>query len=81
MPQQGGQRKEASLKYWLLCPASTRTTAPRRILYSTQRAKSQPRQSSELRDYLGGFDFRGDMVTRAIEPLLGVKNHVWRWPC
>ncbi len=25
----------------------------------------------ELRDYLGGFDFRGDMATRAIEPFSG----------
>jgi ATP-binding cassette subfamily F protein 3 len=25
----------------------------------------------ELRDYLGGFDFRGDMATRAVEPFSG----------
>jgi len=56
--QQGGQRKEAkalNIGYFAQHLARLEPTTP----------------EQELRDYIGGFDFRGDMATRATEPFSG----------
>jgi ATP-binding cassette subfamily F protein 3 len=55
----------------LLRPAPARTAAPRRIAAATPARLEPTTPEQELRDYLGGFDFRGDMATRAIEPFSG----------
>ena len=70
--QQGGERKEArALNIGYFAQHQLEQLRPDESpLQHLQRLEPlTPEQ--ELRDYLGGFDFRGDMATRAIEPFSG----------
>jgi len=70
--QQGGERKEAkALNIGYFAQHQLEQLRPDESpLQHLQRLEPlTPEQ--ELRDYLGGFDFRGEMATRAIEPFSG----------
>jgi ATP-binding cassette subfamily F protein 3 len=38
-------------------------------------------REQDLRNYLGGFDFHGDMATTPCGPSPAARNPAWRWPC
>jgi len=70
--QQGGERKEAkALNIGYFAQHQLEQLRPDESpLQHLQRLEPlTPEQ--ELRDYLGGFDFRGEMATRAVEPFSG----------
>lgn len=72
LPQQGGERKEAkALNIGYFAQHQLEQLRPDESpLQHLQRLEpAAPEQ--ELRDYLGGFDFRGDMATRRVEPFSG----------
>lgn len=72
LPQQGGERKEAkALNIGYFAQHQLEQLRPDESpLQHLQRLEpATPEQ--ELRDYLGGFDFRGDMATRRVEPFSG----------
>ena len=70
--QQGGERKEAKalhIGYFAQHQLEQLRPDESPLQHLARREPTTPEQ--ELRDYLGGFDFRGDMATRAIEPFSG----------
>ncbi len=70
--QQGGQRKEAkalNIGYFAQHQLEQLRPDESPLQHLTRLEPTTPEQ--ELRDYLGGFDFRGEMATRAIEPFSG----------
>ena len=70
--QQGGQRKEAkalNIGYFAQHQLEQLRPDESPLQHLTRLEPTTPEQ--ELRDYLGGFDFRGDMASRAIEPFSG----------
>ena len=72
LAQQGGERKEAkALRLGYFAQHQLEQLRPDESpLQHIQRLEPlTPEQ--ELRDYLGGFDFRGEMATRAVAPFSG----------
>ncbi|MCE1181038.1 MAG: ATP-binding cassette domain-containing protein [Rhodocyclales bacterium] len=72
VPQQGGERKEAkALKIGYFAQHQLEQLREEESpLWHVQKLEPlTPEQ--ELRDYLGGFDFRGDMATRPVGPFSG----------
>jgi ATP-binding cassette subfamily F protein 3 len=72
IPQQGGQRKEAkalNIGYFAQHQLEQLRPDESPLQHLARLEPTTPEQ--ELRDYLGGFDFRGDMASRAIEPFSG----------
>ena len=70
--QQGGQRKEAkalNIGYFAQHQLEQLRPDESPLQHLVRLEPTTPEQ--ELRDYLGGFDFRGDMASRAIEPFSG----------
>ena len=70
--QQGGERREAkALRIGYFAQHQLEQLRPEESpLWHMQKLEPlTPEQ--ELRDYLGGFDFRGDMATRAVGPFSG----------
>jgi ATP-binding cassette subfamily F protein 3 len=70
--QQGGERREAkALKIGYFAQHQLEQLRPEESpLWHVQKLEPlTPEQ--ELRDYLGGFDFRGDMATRPVGPFSG----------
>ena len=70
--QQGGERKEAkalNIGYFAQHQLEQLRPDESPLQHMNRLEPLTPEQ--ELRDYLGGFDFRGDMATRAIEPFSG----------
>ena len=70
--QQGGQRKEAkalNIGYFAQHQLEQLRPDESPLQHLARLEPTTPEQ--ELRDYLGGFDFRGDMASRAIEPFSG----------
>jgi ATP-binding cassette subfamily F protein 3 len=70
--QQGGQRKEAkalNIGYFAQHQLEQLRPDESPLQHLVRLEPTTPEQ--ELRDYIGGFDFRGDMATRAIEPFSG----------
>jgi ATP-binding cassette subfamily F protein 3 len=70
--QQGGQRKEAkalNIGYFAQHQLEQLRQDESPLQHLARLEPTTPEQ--ELRDYIGGFDFRGDMATRAIEPFSG----------
>ncbi len=70
--QQGGQRKEAkalNIGYFAQHQLEQLRPDESPLQHMARLEPTTPEQ--ELRDYLGGFDFRGDMASRAIEPFSG----------
>ena len=72
VPQQGGERKEArtlNIGYFAQHQLEQLRPDESPLQHLTRLEPTTPEQ--ELRNYLGGFDFNGDMATRAIEPFSG----------
>ncbi|MCL2524986.1 MAG: ATP-binding cassette domain-containing protein [Betaproteobacteria bacterium] len=72
LPQQGGERKEAkalNIGYFAQHQLEQLRPDESPLQHLLRLEPTTPEQ--ELRDYLGGFDFRGDMATRAVEPFSG----------
>ena len=70
--QQGGQRKDAkalNIGYFAQHQLEQLRPDESPLQHLVRLEPTTPEQ--ELRDYLGGFDFRGDMASRAIEPFSG----------
>jgi ATP-binding cassette subfamily F protein 3 len=70
--QQGGERKEAkalNIGYFAQHQLEQLRLDESPLQHLARLEPTVPEQ--ELRDYLGGFDFRGDMASRAIEPFSG----------
>jgi len=70
--QQGGERKEAkalNIGYFAQHQLEQLRPDESPLQHLVRLEPTTPEQ--ELRDYIGGFDFRGDMATRAIEPFSG----------
>ena len=70
--QHGGERKEAkalAIGYFAQHQLEQLRPDESPLQHLQRREPLTPEQ--ELRDYLGGFDFRGDMATRAVEPFSG----------
>ena len=70
--QQGGERKEAkalAIGYFAQHQLEQLRPDESPLQHLMRLEPTTPEQ--ELRDYLGGFDFRGDMATRAVEPFSG----------
>ena len=70
--QQGGERKEAkalNIGYFAQHQLEQLRPDESPLQHMTRLEPTTPEQ--ELRDYLGGFDFRGEMATRAVEPFSG----------
>ena len=70
--QQGGQRKEAkalNIGYFAQHQLEQLRPDESPLQHLVRLEPTTPEQ--ELRDYIGGFDFRGDMAMRAIEPFSG----------
>ena len=70
--QQGGERKEAkalNIGYFAQHQLEQLRPDESPLQHLQRREPLTPEQ--ELRDYLGGFDFCGDMATRAVEPFSG----------
>ena len=70
--QQGGERKEAkALKIGYFAQHQLEQLRPDEspLQHLVRLEPTTPEQ--ELRDYIGGFDFRGEMAMRAIEPFSG----------
>ena len=72
LEQQGGERKEAkalNIGYFAQHQLEQLRPDESPLQHMARLEPLTPEQ--ELRDYLGGFDFRGDMATRAVEPFSG----------
>ena len=72
IPQQGGERKEAkalNIGYFAQHQLEQLREDESPLQHLQRLEPLTPEQ--ELRDYLGGFDFRGDMATRAVAPFSG----------
>ncbi len=72
IPQKTGERKEAkalNIGYFAQHQLEQLRPDESPLQHMTRLEPLTPEQ--ELRDYLGGFDFRGDMATRAFEPFSG----------
>ncbi len=70
--QEGGERKEAkalNIGYFAQHQLEQLRPDESPLQHMTRLEPTTPEQ--ELRDYLGGFDFRGDMATRPVEPFSG----------
>ena len=70
--QQGGERKEAkalNIGYFAQHQLEQLRLDESPLQHLQRLEPLTPEQ--ELRDYLGGFDFRGDMAMRAVEPFSG----------
>jgi len=70
--QQGGEHKEAkalAIGYFAQHQLEQLRPDESPLQHLMRLEPTTPEQ--ELRDYLGGFDFRGDMATRAVEPFSG----------
>ncbi|MDP3538153.1 MAG: ATP-binding cassette domain-containing protein [Azonexus sp.] len=70
--QQGGERKEAkalNIGYFAQHQLEQLRLDESPLQHLARLEPTTPEQ--ELRDYIGGFDFRGDMAMRAIEPFSG----------
>jgi ATP-binding cassette subfamily F protein 3 len=70
--QQGGERKEAkalNIGYFAQHQLEQLRLDESPLQHLQRLEPLTPEQ--ELRDYLGGFDFRGEMATRAVEPFSG----------
>lgn len=70
--QQGGERKEAkalNIGYFAQHQLEQLRPDESPLQHLARLEPTVPEQ--ELRDYIGGFDFRGDMAMRAIEPFSG----------
>ena len=70
--QLGGERKEAkalNIGYFAQHQLEQLRPDESPLQHLARLEPTTPEQ--ELRDYLGGFDFRGDMATRAVEPFSG----------
>ena len=71
-PQQGGERKEAkALNIGYFAQHQLEQLRPDESPLQHLVRLDPTATEQELRDYIGGFDFRGDMATRAIEPFSG----------
>ncbi len=71
-PQKGGERKEAkalNIGYFAQHQVEQLRLDESPLQHLVRLEPTTPEQ--ELRDYIGGFDFRGDMAMRAIEPFSG----------
>src|SRR5574343_1345617 len=72
VPQQGGERKEArALRIGYFAQHQLEQLRPDESPLQHLVRLDPTATEQELRDYIGGFDFRGDMATRAIEPFSG----------
>jgi ATP-binding cassette subfamily F protein 3 len=72
IPQQGGERKEAkALNIGYFAQHQLEQLRPDESPLQHLVRLDPAATEQELRDYIGGFDFRGDMATRAIEPFSG----------
>src|SRR5574343_116178 len=72
IPQQGGERKEAkalNIGYFAQHQLEQLRPDESPLQHMSRLEPLTPEQ--ELRDYIGGFEFRGDTATRAIEPFSG----------
>ena len=70
--QQGGERKEAkALNIGYFAQHQLEQLRPDESPLQHLVRLDPTATEQELRDYIGGFDFRGDMATRAIEPFSG----------
>ncbi|WP_371323902.1 ATP-binding cassette domain-containing protein [Dechloromonas sp. ZY10] len=72
VPQQGGERKEAKalkLGYFAQHQLEQLREEESPLWHVQKLEPLTPEQ--ELRDYLGGFDFRGEMATRPVGPFSG----------
>ena len=70
--QQGGERKEAkALNIGYFAQHQLEQLRPDESPLQHLVRLDPAATEQELRDYIGGFDFRGDMATRAIEPFSG----------
>ncbi|MBU3697699.1 ATP-binding cassette domain-containing protein [Dechloromonas sp.] len=72
IPQQGGERKEAkalNIGYFAQHQLEQLREDESPLQHLQRLEPLTPEQ--ELRDYLGGFDFRGEMATRAVAPFSG----------
>ncbi|MCL2636139.1 MAG: ATP-binding cassette domain-containing protein [Betaproteobacteria bacterium] len=72
LPQQGGERKEAkalTIGYFAQHQLEQLRPDESPLQHLLRLEPTTPEQ--ELRDYLGGFDFRGEMATRLVEPFSG----------
>ena len=70
--QQGGERKEAkALNIGYFAQHQLEQLRPDESPLQHLTRLDPTATEQELRDYIGGFDFRGDMATRAIEPFSG----------
>ena len=70
--QQGGERKEAkALNIGYFAQHQLEQLRPDESPLQHMQRLEPLTPEQELRDYLGGFDFRGDMATRAVEPFSG----------
>ena len=72
VPQQGGERKEAKalkLGYFAQHQLEQLREDESPLQHIQRQEPLTPEQ--ELRDYLGGFDFRGEMATRQVGPFSG----------
>ena len=70
--QQSGERKEAkalNIGYFAQHQLEQLRPDESPLQHLARLEPTTPEQ--ELRDYLGGFDFRGEMATRAVEPFSG----------
>ncbi|MDD2743631.1 MAG: ATP-binding cassette domain-containing protein [Rhodocyclaceae bacterium] len=71
-PQKAGERKEAkalNIGYFAQHQVEQLRLDESPLQHLVRLEPTTPEQ--ELRDYIGGFDFRGDMAMRAIEPFSG----------
>ena len=72
IPQQGGERKEAkALNIGYFAQHQLEQLRPDESPLQHLVRLEPTATEQELRDYIGGFDFRGDMATRAIAPFSG----------
>ncbi|MDR2838064.1 MAG: ATP-binding cassette domain-containing protein [Azonexus sp.] len=72
LPQQGGERKEAkalNIGYFAQHQLEQLRPDESPLQHLLRLEPTTPEQA--LRDYLGGFDFRGDMATRPVAPFSG----------
>ena len=72
LPMSGGERKAAkalNIGYFAQHQLEQLRPDESPLQHLTRLEPTTPEQ--ELRDYLGGFDFRGDMATRTVEPFSG----------
>ncbi|MCL2346565.1 MAG: ATP-binding cassette domain-containing protein [Desulfobulbus sp.] len=72
LAQQGGERKEArALNIGYFAQHQLEQLRPDESPLQHLQRQEPMTPEQELRDYLGGFDFRGEMATRAVAPFSG----------